>query len=148
MLNQPSTPNAAAPPGIRSARWPRATAIAFVALVAVLALVLFRFDPRQHPFYPRCFFHLATGLDCPGCGGLRATHQLLHGNVRAAFGLNPLLTCVAPLVPIGFVVWWLNRRRNIPLLEKLNGMPLVWCLAGIVVAFGVLRNLPWRAWLG
>lgn len=122
--------------------------LAFAALFALLTLVLYNYDPRQHQFYPRCFFHLATGLDCPGCGGLRATHELLHGNIRSAFRLNPLLTCAVPLVPIALLVWWLNRGRNIPLVSKLCGVPLVWCLAAIVIAFGVLRNLPWREWLG
>jgi hypothetical protein len=148
MSKAPSNNAAAAPPEIRSAPSHLGTAIVFVVLVAALALVLYRFDPLQHQFYPRCLFHVATGLDCPGCGGLRATHQLLHGNIRAAFQFNPLLTCVAPLVPIGSLLWWLNRRRNIPLLANLKTIPLVWCIAGIVIAFGVLRNLPWRVWLG
>jgi hypothetical protein len=53
--------------------------------------VLYTYAPTEHRFYPRCIFKLATGLDCPGCGSTRALHQLLHGNVEAAFRLNPML---------------------------------------------------------
>src|SRR2546421_11472933 len=54
-------------------------------LALVGAAVLFWFEPTQHAFYPICAFHRTTGLLCPGCGSLRALHQLLHGQVAAAF---------------------------------------------------------------
>lgn len=62
-------------------------------LVALLAggWVVYAYPPGQHTFYPRCVFKAATGWDCPGCGSTRAVHQLLHGNVAAAFRLNPFL---------------------------------------------------------
>ena len=64
---------------------------ATMSLVALAAGVLFCFDPNRYPFYPLCFFHRATGLLCPGCGSLRALHQLLHGNLATAFHFNALL---------------------------------------------------------
>jgi hypothetical protein len=118
-----------------------------VAAAAACALVLYFFNPSQSAFYPRCFFKMATGLDCPGCGGLRATHQLLHGHVREAFVLNPLFIAALPATAL-----FLSR----PLVEKLTGRKWfqnfspttgIWVCGVIVVAFGVLRNLPWRVWL-
>ena len=53
--------------------------------------VLYFFDPATAGFYPACLFRLVTGIPCPGCGSLRAMHQLLHGHFAAAFALNPLL---------------------------------------------------------
>lgn len=61
------------------------------AVIAAGAWVVYTYAPTEHAFYPRCIFKLATGLDCPGCGSTRALHQLLHGNVEAAFRLNPML---------------------------------------------------------
>jgi hypothetical protein len=41
-------------------------------------------NPADNP-YPRCLLKVATGIDCPGCGGTRALHALLHGDVAGAF---------------------------------------------------------------
>ena len=112
-----------------------------MALVGILA-VLFLFDPAQHGFYPRCALKASTGFDCPGCGGLRAAHQLLHGQVRAAFALNPLLVLSLPLVG------WILLQKIIPTTASRRLPPVamrpvwVWLGAAVVVAFGVLRNLP------
>ncbi len=105
-------------------------------------VVLFSFDPAQHSFYPRCMLKQLTGLDCPGCGGLRATHQLLHGHVLTAFRLNPLLVTLAPLVAVWLVWAGVQRFRHrafpeIPLTPR-----RVWLLVAVTVGFSVLRNLP------
>ena len=68
--------------------------LALLGLAA--AVLLFFFNPAEHAFYPRCPLHAVTGLDCPVCGGLRAAHLLLHGQVRDAFALNPFLFFTLP----------------------------------------------------
>ena len=101
--------------------------------------VLYRFDPITHGFYPICFFHQTTGLLCPGCGSLRAIHQLLHGNITQAFRFNPLLMVALPaLVPWG-VFCLVKRRRHEPL--PLSSVWL-WLLLGVTLGFTVWRNLP------
>jgi hypothetical protein len=112
------------------------------------AVALFLFDPAQHGFYPRCFFKMTTGLDCPGCGGLRATHQLLHGDIRAAFALNPLF-----IVAIPVSAFWAARSLTERLTQKkwprlVPTLAALWIGGAAVVLFGILRNLPWRVWLG
>jgi hypothetical protein len=69
------------------------------ALVALLlaGTLLFFFDPATASFYPPCLFKTFLGVQCPGCGSLRAAHQLLHGNFGAAWDLNPTLMIVGPL---------------------------------------------------
>ena len=110
-------------------------------LAAAVGFVLFCFDPRQYHFYPVCFFHRVTGLLCPGCGALRATHQLLHGHVVAAFRLNPMLAVSLPLL-----LWFgakhaLQPARNQPAI--LGVRPLwFWLALGAVLVVSVLRNLP------
>ena len=118
-----------------------------VAAAVVTAALLFFFNPAETKFYPRCHFKLFTGLDCPGCGGLRAAHQLLHGNIGAAFQLNPLLIC---LLPIG---GWLALRAAIKrflgrtLPQPFTDVRWVYVLAAAVIGFGILRNLPLGAWV-
>ena len=135
-------------PPVDATASPRGVPFIWVGVVAaaVSLLVLFFFNPSQFGFYPRCFFKTATGFDCPGCGGLRATHQLLHGHLREAFMLNPLFVFA---LPIGFffllrpmVEKWAGRKllQNFPLTTA------VWICGAIVLGFGVLRNLPWRSW--
>jgi Protein of unknown function (DUF2752) len=60
-----------------------------LALAALLALIL-----RAHvPFCPMAGL---LGVPCPGCGLTRATLALLHGNVREALHLHPLVFVLAP----------------------------------------------------
>lgn len=53
-----------------------------------------------------CPFKLVTGIPCPGCGGIRSTYQLLHGNVVDAVLINPLsiLVNVFILLSVGWLV--------------------------------------------
>jgi hypothetical protein len=118
--------------------------IAAVALgvVAAAALVLFLFDPARHGFYPQCPLHALTGWSCPGCGTLRGLHQVLHGNLAAAWKLNPLTVSLLP------VALWLGLRELAWICSGLRWPGIVvrpgfgWALVILVVAFGVLRNLP------
>ncbi len=117
----------------------------FGALLAA-CLLLFLFNPAEHAFYPVCLFHRMTGLDCPGCGGLRATHQLLHGHLAAAFRLNALFVCGLPVVA-GWGLWQATRRlRKQPAAFHVPPAAL-WLFLAATVAFTVLRNLPGFAWL-
>jgi hypothetical protein len=113
-------------------------ALTFAAVIAVL----FLFDPSVAGFYPVCAFHEMTGLQCPGCGGLRAMHQLSHGHFAAAWRLNPFAIALLP------VVFWLGLREVVRIFAHREWPGLVtrpifgWILAGALVLFGILRNLP------
>ena len=120
--------------------------IYFLAALVVglgVAAVLFFFNPVEHGFFPRCYFRAVTGWDCPGCGGLRATHQLLHGEVRAAFALNPLLVLALPLAGYYAVRFLLAQITGRKLPQPFRSAHWIWVAAVVVVAFGVMRNLPW-----
>src|SRR5262249_54250436 len=101
-----------------------------------LAWVLYRFDPARSGFYPRCLFHEWTGLSCPGCGSLRALHQLLHGRVAAAFALNPLLIAALPWLGVAFLSDCGAIRRAGP------SSRWVWGMIGVILTFWLVRNLP------
>lgn len=112
-----------------------------VFLVGVL-LVLHQFDPARHGFYPGCTFHQVTGLDCPGCGGLRATHHLLHGRVTTALRHNALVVLAAPILAVWLARWLWRRWRGIP--PRISGLSTawVWVILGGMLLFSVARNLP------
>jgi len=119
--------------------WPW-VALAVAGLVAMV--VLYLFSPTHHPFYPRCWFHAVTGWLCPGCGGLRATHNLLHGRIEEAFRLNPLFVGFLPVAILAVTVKLLRPSWRLSWPAPL-GVPLwVWLLFGVTLVFGVVRNLP------
>ena len=118
-----------------------AVQLLLVGMMAALAgLVLFRFDPNRYPFYPVCAFHQATGLLCPGCGSLRAIHQLLHGHVAAAFRFNPLLLLALPFL-VAYPAMSNRRKRS---GGSGSGMPIRcwWVFLTIALAFTIWRNIP------
>jgi len=65
------------------------TAIAAVALYTAI-------DPESSVFFPKCPFHMLTGLECPGCGSQRAIHSLLNGDIAAAIHYNLLIVLSIP----------------------------------------------------
>ena len=111
----------------------RAKSIGIAALFAAVGMaIVFAVDPARAGLFPPCPLHRYTGLWCPGCGTTRALHQLLHGNVAAAFRFNPLAITLLP------VIGYLCVRREDNVLKPV----WIWTLLGVVVAFGVLRNIP------
>lgn len=51
-----------------------------------------------------CIFKSATGIPCPGCGGLRSIHALMEGDVAEALYINPLSVLLVLFVFIS-VIW-------------------------------------------
>jgi Protein of unknown function (DUF2752) len=93
-------------------------------------------DPHRPGFlFPVCPFKALTGLDCPGCGGLRMTHDVLHGDFGAAVVDNVFLLVGLPLLAAWLLVRW---RRGQPLMTK----PAIVAIAVAVISWTVVRNLP------
>ena len=123
----------------RAARPLRAPIVSAAVTVAATALVAVH-SPYASGSYGYCPLHALTGLWCPMCGGLRATHDLAHGDVAAAWGMNPLWVVLVPFVVGGWALWLVRSWQGRP-------MPTVpraarWAVLGVVLAFGVLRNVP------
>jgi Protein of unknown function (DUF2752) len=132
----------ATPPKLRTA--PRPAAWSWLMAGAVLAGTagLYFVDPARHEIYP-CLLRATTGLRCPGCGGLRATHQLLHGHLSAAWNLNPLAVLLVPFYALLACQVGLGLVHGRGLRWTTPRPALIWLgLAGIIL-FGILRNLPW-----
>jgi hypothetical protein len=106
------------------------------------ALLLYFFPPTRGSFYPPCFFHLTTGLHCPGCGTTRCLHALVHGDVLQAAAFNFLMLLALPpicywAITTSYAV--LHGRR--PKTRRWPRWALTLLLL-VFVSYGILRNLP------
>lgn len=92
-----------------------------------------------------CALYALTGLHCPGCGGTRAAHALLGGEVAQAFGFNPAFVLAVPVLLFVYGGWWWKAvSGDRPSAATVNISPRsVGILFVLVVAFGIARNLPW-----
>ncbi len=110
-----------------------------VAILVFLAVILFFFNPSNASIFPPCPFHYVTGLYCPGCGSLRAVHQLMHGNITEAFDLNPLMILMLPVLLLLVVLPLIMKKVVTHSFLKVNWG---WILFSIVLSFWILRNIP------
>jgi len=93
---------------------------------------------------------MATGWQCPLCGGTRLGAALLHGDLTAAFTANPLVLVGLAVLTLLGVLWSVESlggpavrpsRRAAEALRQVR--PGLWLVVGLVVATGfvLLRNL-------
>jgi hypothetical protein len=93
-------------------------------------------DPHSPRFlFPVCPFKALTGLDCPGCGGLRMAHDVLHGDLAAAAVDNIFLLVGLPLL----LAWLLMRWRR---GQTLMTTPALVVIVAAAITWTVVRNLP------
>lgn len=124
-------------------RWhPVAVAAGATAAVTWVGTV----DPERPGHYPTCPFLAITGLWCPGCGSLRAVHALAHGDLSAAVSRNVLTVAAIPFL-IGVWVGWVRRTWTRTPGRGLAHPLLIWAMLAGIVAFWVVRNLPFGSWL-
>ena len=120
---------------------PVAVAIGVTLVVAIGAGLLYAFNPAEHALYPQCMMYRTTGLLCPGCGGLRATHQLLHGHLAEAFRLNPMFVLLLPLAA-WFGLDWAWRAAGRRSIWPFRHVGWIIMLAIFLLGFSIARNVP------
>jgi hypothetical protein len=120
----------------------RLIASAVVALAAGGLSVVYLLDPGTSDLYPPCPFLALTGLYCPGCGTLRALHQLTLGHPVAALDLNPLMVLLLPFVAYFLASHAMLAVTGRPLRGFFVRPQLIWALLGVVLVYGILRNVP------
>lgn len=110
---------------------------------SVAGLVILRiYDPATSGVFPPCPIFYLTGWYCPGCGSLRALHQLLHGNLRAAWAMNPLAILCLPFVAYGLASHALLALRGRGLPQVFLPARWIQALGVLIVVYGIVRNLP------
>jgi Protein of unknown function (DUF2752) len=97
-----------------------------------------------------CPFRAITGWDCPLCGGTRMGEALLHGDVSAAFGFNPVALIGLFVAGVLGVLWAVEAAGGPTVrLPRAVSMRLqrlavsLWLIAALVaaVAYTLARNL-------
>jgi hypothetical protein len=106
-----------------------------------LAAVLFFFNPGTHAFYPVCWFHQLTGLNCPGCGATRAAYSILHGHLLLALKDNALFVLALAFFTPKIVLFTVHKSKDRAAAFNLSPK-LLWGFLFIAVVFTVIRNLP------
>lgn len=124
-----------------------------IVAVAVGVVVLYRYNPTDVGFYPRCPSKMLTGYDCPGCGSLRGLHALLHGDFAAAWSFNPALYLALALIAV-IAIAGIHRRpltarnagrritalsRRVAALTDHPAFPLT--ILAATLAWTIVRNL-------
>jgi Protein of unknown function (DUF2752) len=114
--------------------------------VGSATLVLALVDPNQSGHYPICPLKFLTGLDCPGCGGLRCVHALATGHPIQALDNNAFAVCLFPFVIFLWLVWtvrsWRGDRRPVVIPPR-----LLYAVYALGILFAVVRNLPFVPFL-
>lgn len=122
----------------------QAWALPGAVTAALLSGVVYTFvrDPHQPGMFPSCVFLSASGFYCPGCGGLRAAHDLMHGDVASAIQMNAVAVfAIFPAIAIGWA-WWIAALA-FPRVPRVT-IP-TWLAIAVPVALGVfwvMRNIP------
>lgn len=95
-----------------------------------------------------CGFYRLTGLYCPGCGSGRALEAALHLRLGQSLGYNLLL------LPLGVPAVAALAHEYVRFVFPGAGLrplrvsnPAAFAVGGTVIAFWILRNLPWFSFL-
>lgn len=130
-------------------RWRRmlTPVLTILGLLAATAYVR-GVDPNVPGHYPGCPTQTYLGIDCPGCGGLRATHALTNGDLPTALDQNLLVVVALPVVVLLIALWVRRAWRGVisdpsqysPRRARLERVvPLV--VVAVMLIFSVVRNL-------
>jgi hypothetical protein len=121
---------------VKTGRRERYTMLGTGAVLAGALTYIGLSDPHRPGFlYPTCPFQALTGWECPGCGGLRMTHDVLHGDLSAAVVDNAFLLLGLPTLAIWLLVRW---RRGEPLMP----VPAIAAVVVAALAWTIVRNWP------
>ncbi len=130
---------AARPSRLRAARTPLLLAGGAAVVVAGLLLV----DPHEPGSWGVCPVYALTGRYCAGCGVLRASRDLLTGDLAGAWAMNPLWVLAVPVLAL---LWARALARSWRTGAPPAAPPAWVAVAGLalVAVYSVARNVP--AW--
>ncbi|MER7679799.1 DUF2752 domain-containing protein [Streptomyces sp. NPDC096934] len=143
-VNPPTqrAPRTAVPPALRRLGVPAGVLACVVAAFVYVGAV----DPNRPGHYPVCPLLRFTGLYCPGCGGLRSAHAVVHGDLATALTDNALAVVGYAAFALVWTVWVVRSARGRPSRIDLGPVHL-WSVGALVLVFTVVRNLPFGGWL-
>ncbi|MEU4091334.1 DUF2752 domain-containing protein [Streptomyces sp. NPDC026673] len=119
---------------------PRVKVAASLTAGAIGAVYLYGADPHQPGHWlPRCPFNFLTGLLCPLCGATRMAHDLMHGDLAAAFHDNALLLLACPF-PLYLYARWVAEGVRGRVHRPVVGKRAQVVILGVALTWAVLRN--------
>ncbi|WP_046471672.1 DUF2752 domain-containing protein [Allosalinactinospora lopnorensis] len=140
--------------GTAASIWRRlhpATAPLLLGGAGVAGATLLHFvDPNEEGNYPLCPWLMLTGTYCPGCGTMRAVHALTHLDIAGAAQMNVFLLAALPYFAFAYARWVYRSFRPAPPPTAPRRMPSpmwLYLLVGLIMAFWVVRNLPFGSFL-
>ncbi len=140
-LQRDAAPTTESAPRWRRLALPLGVGAATLAATAYVASV----DPNQPGHYPLCPTLALAGIYCPGCGMLRATHDLAHGDLSGAMERNPASPLILCALVAVWLVWVVSRWTGRPVRwTPAHWTP--WVLAAGFVLFTIARNVPGWDW--
>lgn len=150
LFDAPTTPEAGVVgASIRTTFWRAASKPMAVAGLAAAALVTVGVrDPNAAGNYPSCPSIALFGVHCPGCGSMRAMHEFANADIAGVFSRNILVPFGLVLLMWAWVAWFDRRlgHTRVPALRP--PVPVLYASVVVLVAFAVLRNLPWAPFTG
>lgn len=96
---------------------------------------------------PLCWSRSVFGVDCPFCGGLRATNSLVRADLGSALDHNVVLAIALPVVALMWVSWLVRQWRCDDYQRQELPKWLVVTAGVLVITFGVVRNFGGPAWI-
>lgn len=123
----------------------------WLGLISIIVMaVLFWLGSRYPEFFQRftipCVFHAFTGYYCPGCGGTRAVHYFLHGNIIKSFIYHPLI----PYLGIGGGIFMLSHTLFYLTKGRIKGIRFrngyVYMMGVIIVVQFIIKNVMVYVW--
>ena len=112
------------------------------AIIALATMIVLRFPPAQHGFYPRCPVHELLHLQCPGCGATRAIAALLRGHITEAMNLNALITLLLPFAAAYGVLCYCRLLQRKALRWPQPPPAILYAGFTLAAVFTLIRNLP------
>lgn len=116
------------------------SAILFPIVIIVVYYAIYNMAGDNAP----CTFKTVTGLECPGCGGQRTLHFLLHGNILEALRYNVFFVVAGPFLAYFYYmavrVYILGQEKYLRcfVFKPWFGYTLLIT----VILFFILRNIP------
>lgn len=90
---------------------------------------------------PPCIFREYTGIYCPGCGGVRASIYLLHGNLMESLWYHPFVLYATVLIGLFFVSYTLYLITNKECFNPELRPIYFYSGAGIILLQWIIKNI-------
>ena len=131
------------PPIYANPRLRRILLIAGPLLLIAGGLYFYFQDPYSDKGFLACPIKFATGYDCPGCGGQRASHHLVHLRIGEALRENWLFVLGLPYILLGLTVEYILPigSRRTWFRTYIFGRVAIFTALFLIIGWWILRNL-------